>query len=1016
MALSQGRKLLFGCGGVLVAAVALCAAVVGPCFRSGLRYGMWVDQCPEGEVVPTGSLQSWSLGRGVEGTVEVRAVGHYWNPRWESEASASMSRFDTELLLVDAAGTETLLVPSGKVRSGSGYQEIPVTLPGVPDGDYVLRARLDTAAGPTVVDAPVALYEPALAHVLTDAPIYKPGQIVRFRGVLFGRVAMRPLESRPLVWRVYDPSGELVLQEKARTGAFGVADSDFPLDPAAARGAWRVVLQSGAAEDSVTVQVEPFELPRFTVDVKSLQGWWRIGETPEIELTARYKSGAPVANAPVQLRLAQGSEGRWRAPLAWASPRTLMTDGQGRLRVRLDPVPGDLVDLAELVARVSVSDPAGDQQGGVARIVLSEHALVASAVTELEDGLVVGANNRMFVRVTSPDGQPLANTPLRLRRAWDPDDIGVEARTDADAVALFQLNPGRPVTVVDRPVPVRRAEAELPPPAELQTAELVPEGESLSIADRASLDGWVRALGRCADVLPSTEDYVVTVYAMLDQRGGVEQLFAEGDGNSAAVGCATEVLRGQRGPSGATRVWKLSFVIHDQRKPWLEMDTAVLSGPPLARSGLFETALGRARACVSGVTEPLMLEDRLWFRTSPASSRLDWSRAARGGDAGVLPGPVGECVTRAFTSIELDELRQAPRLGYVDLSVEVPTVLTAELTPAATWQGFSFVVEAGQGENVQAGVLQMREGKLPNLRLRVSETVVDPGAEVELTALRGPQFSGSFPIELTLQQAGRTLVKFPFDPEKRLGRFTVPDGTEGFVSVEWGGARAILYVKPARSLTLRVTPDAEVYRPGSTAKLLIRSVGAQGPVAAGVTLLGVDGTLGMLASLPGADDFARTTVRPTTGSSAFGVLDARALQTGQIMGDNAAQATVLRLEGLPPPEATVERVVAAGESSFDANGPLADAFYQVYDLTRRGVRQWEEGAPKDEKLTAQQVMRLWDEALDETNATDVFGRPLNLGNLPSNLLELCDPRFIVGNTTRLPEDVENWAAFVAAES
>jgi hypothetical protein len=66
------------------------------------------------------------------------------------------------------------------------------------------------------------------------------------------------------------------------------------------------------------------------------------------------------------------------------------------------------------------------------------------------------------------------------------------------------------------------------------------------------------------------------------------------------------------------------------------------------------------------------------------------------------------------------------------------------------------------------------------------------------------------------------------------------------------------------------------------------------------------------------------------------------------------------------------------------------------------------------------MAKLWAKALDACAARgeridDAYGRRLRLSRLPPDLLSLTDPRAVVVVGTRLPEDVENWPAWVAKE-
>jgi hypothetical protein len=61
---------------------------------------------------------------------------------------------------------------------------------------------------------------------------------------------------------------------------------------------------------------------------------------------------------------------------------------------------------------------------------------------------------------------------------------------------------------------------------------------------------------------------------------------------------------------------------------------------------------------------------------------------------------------------------------------------------------------------------------------------------------------------------------------------------------------------------------------------------------------------------------------------------------------------------------------------------------------------------------------LWKKALEACRKrgepiADAYGRQLRLWRLPADLLALTDPRQVVAQGTRLPEDVESWSDYVA---
>ena len=89
--------------------------------------------------------------------------------------------------------------------------------PAADDGDA-------SPIGPGMVEA---LYAPARIHVITDRPLYQPGNTVRFRAVALRARDLTPLDHRPGSWVVTDPGGEVLLEEAAPAGDWGVVAGSF---------------------------------------------------------------------------------------------------------------------------------------------------------------------------------------------------------------------------------------------------------------------------------------------------------------------------------------------------------------------------------------------------------------------------------------------------------------------------------------------------------------------------------------------------------------------------------------------------------------------------------------------------------------------------------------------------------------------------------------------------------------------------------------------------------------------
>jgi hypothetical protein len=182
----------------------------------------------------------------------------------------------------------------------------------------------------------------------------------------------------------------------------------------------------------------------------------------------------------------------------------------------------------------------------------------------------------------------------------------------------------------------------------------------------------------------------------------------------------------------------------------------------------------------------------------------------------------------------------------------------------------------------------------------------------------------------------------------------------------------------------------------------------------------VDESLGQLVALPGGDELAPLRPQATLTAPAFGALDAQALAMGRIRGENAAAATILRVAQLPPRPVLDAAVSGQARSLFDPTEELTDPFYRVLGELYLQERDWEQKAPKEERMRPARMAELWQKALRACEkrgekVEDGFGRKLRLSRLPPDLLAMVDPRAVVVEGTRLPEDVENWPAWVAKE-
>jgi hypothetical protein len=155
----------------------------------------------------------------------------------------------------------------------------------------------------------------------------------------------------------------------------------------------------------------------------------------------------------------------------------------------------------------------------------------------------------------------------------------------------------------------------------------------------------------------------------------------------------------------------------------------------------------------------------------------------------------------------------------------------------------------------------------------------------------------------------------------------------------------------------------------------------------------------------------------TMDEKVFGALDGQALISGRVRGQAAAEAVVLRVGTIPTPEEIDVAISESAETELDDIAVLTTRFYDVLAELHVQTRAWEKSAAKGKQMTPAQMAKLWNSALTAVGkrggkVEDAFGRRMRLHRLPEDLIALTDPRSVVGDSTRLPEDVENWTQWV----
>jgi alpha-2-macroglobulin len=155
-----------------------------------------------------------------------------------------------------------------------------------------------------------AQYKATKTFVITDRPVYRPEQTVKFKfwvnQAQYDREGDSPYAGRNFVVRVNDPKGQKILEKTYKADKYGGFDGQIALKKNATLGVYRVHLPNSPGGGS-SFRVEEYKKPEFEVKVDAPSEPVALGEKIEATITAKYYFGAPVTEGKVKYKVLRSS-------------------------------------------------------------------------------------------------------------------------------------------------------------------------------------------------------------------------------------------------------------------------------------------------------------------------------------------------------------------------------------------------------------------------------------------------------------------------------------------------------------------------------------------------------------------------------------------------------------------------------------------------------------------------------------------------------------------------------------
>lgn len=314
------------------------------------------------------------------------------------------------------------------------------TLPTLPAGNYSLEVTTESALGKETLKNNVMIRDDAKILLITDKPVYQPGQLMHLRALVLRPFDLKPVDNAEIIFEVEDGKGNKVFKKALQTSKFGVAAADFQLADEVNMGSYQIRAFLGSYKADKIVQVKKYVLPKFKVEVTADKKFYLPKETIQGSVQADYFFGKPVANSQIEI-VASTFDVEFKQFQTWKGKTD--ANGHAKFEIKLpDYFVGQPLQKGNALAKldVKITDTATQKVEVTKSYTVSEQPIQVSLIAE-GGKLVPDVKNRVFVAAIYPDGSPAAADVKVWSGQEAKGDPLATVKTNASGLAEIMVTP-----------------------------------------------------------------------------------------------------------------------------------------------------------------------------------------------------------------------------------------------------------------------------------------------------------------------------------------------------------------------------------------------------------------------------------------------------------------------------------------------------------------------------------------------------------------------------------------------
>ena len=234
------------------------------------------------------------------------------------------------------------------------------------------------------------------AFLFTDRSIYRPGQVVYFKGIVMstqeGASSVMPNEL--IEATLYDVNGEELKKIELKTNEFGSVASEFILPNSGLTGQFNIELHSKNISFYAhsNFSVEEYKRPKFETKFNPITETFKVNDSVTVKGNALAYAGSNITDAKVVYRVHRKvqypSWYYWYRPWFNSEPQEIahgetITDASGNFEVRFKAIPDESVHKTSLPIfnyeiTADVTDVNGETRSATTVVNVGYHALTAN--------------------------------------------------------------------------------------------------------------------------------------------------------------------------------------------------------------------------------------------------------------------------------------------------------------------------------------------------------------------------------------------------------------------------------------------------------------------------------------------------------------------------------------------------------------------------------------------------------------------------------------------------------------